>query len=129
MRPLLAAAVYFLVVFGAGFVLGSIRVLWLEPRLGTLLATACEAPFLLMTIVFAARWVPRTMKLKHDRTSLLAMGICALAFQQMADLAVGLGLRGVSFGQQIAHLATPQGTLYVFLLIIFAGAPVVLNRR
>ena len=34
MRTLKAGAAYFLVVFGAGFVLGPIRILWVVPQLG-----------------------------------------------------------------------------------------------
>jgi hypothetical protein len=34
MRIAGAAALYVVIVFGAGFLLGSIRVLWLEPRVG-----------------------------------------------------------------------------------------------
>jgi len=45
MRIALAILLYFGVVFGAGFLLGPIRVVWLEPRFGPIIATACEAPF------------------------------------------------------------------------------------
>jgi hypothetical protein len=48
-----AALLYFLAVFGAGFALGPIRVLWLEPRLGVVAATLCEAPFLLLAMIAA----------------------------------------------------------------------------
>ena len=34
LRLVKPAAIYFGVVFGAGFALGPIRVLWLEPRVG-----------------------------------------------------------------------------------------------
>jgi hypothetical protein len=36
---------------GVGFLLGPIRVLWLEPRVGLVIAAACEAPFLLAAMV------------------------------------------------------------------------------
>jgi hypothetical protein len=45
MRIAAAGLLYFAIVFGTGFILGPIRVLWLEPRVGPLVATACEAPF------------------------------------------------------------------------------------
>ena len=54
-----AAVLYFLLVFGVGFLLGPIRVLFLEPRLGPVAAVLCEAPLLLLAIYLAARWVPR----------------------------------------------------------------------
>jgi hypothetical protein len=58
MRIAAAAMLYFAVVFGVGFLLGPIRVLWLEPKLGPTGASLCEAPFLLLTMVIAARRLP-----------------------------------------------------------------------
>jgi hypothetical protein len=55
MRIIAAAAFYFLIVFGVGFVFGPVRIFWLEPQLGETLAVICEAPFLLFAIVLAAR--------------------------------------------------------------------------
>jgi hypothetical protein len=51
----LSSALYFLIVFGIGFLLGPVRVFWLEPRLGETMATLCEAPFLLIAIVLVTR--------------------------------------------------------------------------
>ena len=123
MRIIAAAAFYFLIVFGVGFLLGPVRVFWLEPRLGETIATLCEAPFLLIAIVLAARWLPRTLGLKANVASLAEMGIVALLFQQLADFAVGIVLRGSTPCQQFARLATPAGLIYVALLIAFAAMP------
>ena len=107
MRTIAAAALYFLLVFGVGLLLGPVRIFWLEPRLGETIATLCEAPFLLVAIVLAARWFPRTLGLKANTTSLAAMGIVALFLQQLADFALGIVLRGNTLSQHFAHLATP----------------------
>ena len=56
MRVTLAMLLYFGVVFAVGFLLGPFRVWWLEPRFGPIVATACEAPFMLLAILVAARW-------------------------------------------------------------------------
>ena len=45
-----AAVLYFLLVFGAGLVLGPVRVLWLEPWLGPLLAEMDDAGALPMPV-------------------------------------------------------------------------------
>jgi hypothetical protein len=129
MRIAAAALLYFAIVFGVGFILGPIRVLWLEPNLGPLLATACEAPLLLGAIVAAARWVPRAARLGGDRAPLMLMGLGALLLQQIADFAVGIGLRGLSASEQLAHFGSPQGLIYAALLIAFVAMPALINRH
>ena len=93
MKILTAGIVYFLCVFAVGFALGPIRVLWLEPLLGKTSAVAIEAPFLLGAMVLAARTIPSRVGLSCDVKSLAAVGLIALACQQIADLAVGVGLQ------------------------------------
>jgi hypothetical protein len=129
MRIAAAALLYFAIVFGVGFILGPIRMLWLEPRLGPVLATACEAPFLVVAMIVAARWVPRSTRLDKGLASLVLMGLGALLLQQIADFAVGIGLRGLSAPEQLANFATPQGFIYAALLLAFAAMPALLNRR
>ena len=48
MRIVKAGVLYFALVFGAGFVLGTIRTLWIVPRLGTRMAEMMETPIMLM---------------------------------------------------------------------------------
>ena len=50
-----AAVVYFALVFGTGFVLGPIRILFLVPRFGVRVAELMEFPVMLVVIVLAAR--------------------------------------------------------------------------
>lgn len=124
MRIAAAAALYFLIVFGVGFLLGPLRVFVLEPRLGETIATLCEAPFLLIVIVLAARRLPKALKLGTHVGALAGMGLGALMLQQLADFGVGL-LRGIGPAQHFAHLATPAGLIYVALLVAFAAMPIV----
>ncbi|MGE0741009.1 MAG: hypothetical protein AB7O98_06670 [Hyphomonadaceae bacterium] len=128
-RVVAAASVYFALVFLVGLALGPIRVLWLEPILGRTIAVLCETPFLLAAIWFAARAAPRWTKLRGGWPSLLAVGLLALAFQQLADLAVGFGLRGMTLNDQLAFFATPPGYIYAFNLIVFACAPLLARGR
>jgi hypothetical protein len=123
-----AALLYFLAVFGAGFALGPIRVLWLEPKLGVVAATLCEAPFLLLAMIAAAYWIPRVLRISAGIGAMLAMGLGALALQQVADLVVGVALRGISATDQWARLATPEGAIYAALLVLFALMPAIVNR-
>jgi len=129
MMVLKAAATYFAIVFGVGFLLGPMRVLWLEPRLGKTLAVLCETPFLLSAMIVAARWLAKRLGLIGDRRSLAVMGIVALLFQQLADFALGIALRGITPAEQLAAFATPAGFVYAAALIAFAVMPLLVNRR
>jgi hypothetical protein len=129
MRIAAAAALYFAIVFSVGFLLGPIRVLWLEPRVGPVLAALSEAPFLLAAMVVAARWVPRLVKLQQSPMSLALTGVGALVLQQLADFAVGIGLRGMSLSEQLGNFATGAGMVYAALLVGFAVMPLLLNPR
>ena len=124
-----AAALYFAIVFSAGFLLGAIRVLWLEPRVGPYVAVLCEAPCILTVIVSAARWVPRVMKLQRRLAALSLMGIGALILQQLADLVVGIALRGNRPADQIDQFTRPEGKIYLLLLLTFAVMPLALNQK
>ena len=124
----MAAALYFLATFSVGFLLGPIRVLLLEPRIGAVAATLCEAPLLLIAMAVAALWTPQLVGVTTSLAAMLAIGIGALALQQVADLLVGVLLRGLSARQQFARLATPEGAIYAALLALFALLPALVNR-
>jgi hypothetical protein len=124
-----AAALYFLMVFVVGLALGPIRVLWLEPVLGQTLAVLCETPFLLAAIWFAARRAPDWMKVRGGWISYLSVGLLALTFQQLADLAVGFGLRAMTLNEQLNFFMTPPGYIYAFNLLAFAFAPLMARAR
>ena len=128
MRILAAALLYFAIVFAVGFMLGPIRVFWVEPWLGKTVATLCEAPVLLGAMAVAARFVPAKLGLSRDARTLAGVGIAALALQQAADLAVGVALRGIAPAEQLANLAKPAGLIYLVLLLVFAAMPILVNR-
>jgi hypothetical protein len=128
-RILVAAALYFLIVFAVGFLLGPIRVLLLEPHIGKLAAELCEAPFLLAAMVIAARTVPRMTRVIPDPRAWWAIGLGALVMQQIAELIVGRALRGTGVREQIDRLATPEGAVYLALLVAFVVMPALVNHR
>lgn len=57
LRLLRLSLLYFTLVFGAGFILGPLRVLFLEPRLGTRNAELLEMPIMLVVIWLRERRV------------------------------------------------------------------------
>jgi hypothetical protein len=123
-----AAIIYFAIVFGAGFLLGPVRVLVLEPHLGTLTAVLCEAPLLLVVMILAARRVPRAVRLEPEVGAMVAVGLVALILQQAADLTVGALLRGLSVAAQLARFQSAEGGIYAALLLLFAAMPLLASR-
>jgi hypothetical protein len=128
MRIVAAALLYFLSVYAAGFLFGTIRVLLLEPRLGPFTAVLGEAPFLLLVIIAVARWAPRAAGMPLKGSLLVLAGFGALILQQLADVAVGATLRGFSIAEQFAKFATAEGVVYAILLILFAFMPALANK-
>lgn len=128
MRILHTAALYFFLVFGAGFVLGIVRVLAVVPLLGERAAELLEMPLMLAVIVAAARWVVRH-KLDGRQSSALSVGCIAMGFVLLADLAVGMLLRGLSAAEVFLDRDPVSGTAYYAALLLFAVMPAVLARR
>jgi len=57
MQALKAGVLFFLVVFAAGFALGSVRVLWAVPHFGARTSELAETPVILAVAVISAKWV------------------------------------------------------------------------
>jgi hypothetical protein len=124
-----AAVLYSLIVFGVGFILGPVRVLWLEPLIGRTAATLCEAPLILAAMMFAALWVPSKIGMGADTWSLVNMGLMALGILILADVSVGTAIRGITWTAQFAYFATPAGLIYLGLLAVFALMPALINTK
>jgi len=119
--------VYFSLVFGVGFMLGTVRVLAVEPRLGERWAELAEAPLMLIALILSARFVVRRFPAAH-RASYLVSGAVALSLLVLAELFVVLGIRGISISQYVAERDPLAGSLYVVMLLIFAVMPWFLGR-
>ncbi|MGE3598358.1 MAG: hypothetical protein AB7N70_22670 [Dehalococcoidia bacterium] len=121
------AAVYFALVFGAGFALGPVRVLWLEPRVGVRTAELIEAPFMLLAIVLAARWVGRNLRPGHGVPARLGVGVLTAGLVLVADVAVGVGLRGQTVVEVFTARDPVSGSVYYSLVAFTAVAPLFLG--
>ncbi len=128
MRILREAVLYFLLVFGAGFVLGTGRVLFLVPLLGEKAAELLEIPLMLGVIVFAARWIVRHSLDDRRLISTLSIGFIAMGLVLIADLTVGMLLRGMSAAEVFLHRDPVTGAAYYASLILFAAMPALLAR-
>jgi hypothetical protein len=129
MKILKAGALYFAAVFGAGFVLGPIRILWVVPRFGTRLAELIEMPVMLMVIIVAARWISRRLALPPAPATRLGMGGIALGLILIAEFSLVLRLRGLSISDYLANRDPVSGTAYYVLLGVFVLMPLLLGRR
>lgn len=127
-RTAVAGLVYFVLVFGAGFVLGPIRVLWLVPRLGERAAELLEAPVMLAVIVVSAIFVTRRFGVASSAARLV-IGMMALALVLLLELTVVLELRGLTLQQYVASRDPVAGAVYCALLVVLAMAPLLAPGR
>lgn len=129
MQVLKAGVLYFAAVFGAGFVLGPIRILWVVPRLGTRVAELLEAPILFVITIVAARWIVRRFALPPTPSSRLSMGCIALGLMLLAEFTLVLSLRGLSIKEYLAGRDPVGETVYYSMLGVFAIMPVLVRRK
>lgn len=128
MGILRAAATYFALVFGTGFVLGAVRVPLLVPRLGERLAELLEMPWMALAMVLAARLVVRRQLAGRGPLPRVAAGALALAFIVAAELAVGLLLQQRSLQDILINRDPVSGVVYLALLLLYALLPLLLGQ-
>jgi len=129
MQILKAGALYFALVFGAGFVLGPIRIWWAVPRFGTRMAELMESPIMLVVTIAAARWIVRRLAVPSKPSSRLGMGCVALGLMLIAEFTLVLWLRGLSIKQYLASRDPVSGTVYYLMLGLLALMPYLVTER
>jgi len=129
MQILKAGMLYFVFVFGAGFLLGPIRILWVVPRLGTRVAELLEAPIMFVITIVAARWIVRRLAVPSTASSRLSMGGIALGLMLIAEFTLVLWLRGLSIREYLAGRDPVAATAYYVTLGVFGVMPLLVARR
>jgi len=129
MKILKAGMLYFALVFGAGFVLGPIRMLWVVPRVGTRIAELMESPIMLVVIIVAARWLIRRLAVPPEPSSRLGMGFLALALLMIAEISLVGPLQGYSVNEYFSSRDPISGTVYYVMLLVYALMPFLLAQR
>lgn len=89
-----AGALYFGLVFGAGFLLGPVRLEFVAPRLGARMAELIEAPVMFVVILASSRWVLRRLAVPFAMGIRLGIGCLALGLMLAAECTLVLWLRG-----------------------------------
>jgi hypothetical protein len=123
-----AGASYFALVFGAGFILGSIRIPFLVPRLGERLAELLEAPVMLIVIFFASRHVVRRFALASAHIS-LAVGLLGLLLLLAAELLLAVIIQGRPIAEYMMSRDPVSGSVYLISLLLYAVLPWLHVRR
>jgi len=124
-----AAAGYFAAVFAAGFALGAARALWLSPQLGERAAQLLELPVMVGVAWAVARWRFGRDPVAWPPRRRLAVGALALALLLVAEVALGMALRGLTLRQVFLERDPVAGTAYLAALAAFALLPWLLSHR
>lgn len=118
-----AAAVYFVIVFAIGFVLGTLRVLLTAPVMGEAGATVLELPVMLGASWFVCAWTIRAFAVPSRAGVRAAMGLLALLLLLTAETALGVAGFGRTLDQQFAEYLKPGPLLGLVAQMAFAAFP------
>lgn len=123
-----AGAAYWAIVFALGFLLGTVRVLWLEPAIGTLPAVLAEMPVMLVASWLSARWLLERFAIVRARAA-LAMGVLAFAMLMGSEVLFAIVLPGNSPQQWMAGMATTAGLMGLCGQVLFGLLPWLIRSR
>ena len=127
-RALIAASAYFVALFALGFVLGTIRVIFVVPRFGELAATIAEVPVMLAAAYFACRWAIHRWQVPPATAVRLAMLPWFLALLFAFEALLGATLFGRSVAEQWTALGSPAGLVGISAQIIAALLPLFVGK-
>ncbi|MEQ8405090.1 MAG: hypothetical protein RKE49_08325 [Oceanicaulis sp.] len=127
-RASIAGGVYFAAVFAAGFVLGTVRVLVLEPAIGALGAVLIEAPVILTWSWLVCRALIARMTPAPKVGERALMGAFAFTCLIAAELLLSLTVFGGAARDVVEGWITPAGALGLAGQIAFALFPLVMPR-
>ena len=123
-RATKAGALYAIIVFLIGFILGTIRVLLLAPRLGETTAVVLEAPFILTASWFVCRWCVDRLDVRRSVPARSLTGLVAFLLLMSAEVGMG-AVFGRSLVDQLAAYGSPAGAIGLAAQVIFALFPVI----
>jgi hypothetical protein len=127
LRATEAGAFYAVIVFLIGFILGSIRVLLVVPRLGEMIAVIIEAPLILAASWFVCRWCVDRLDVAATVPARSLMGLVAFLVLMSAEIGLGAVL-GRSLVDQLAAYKSTPGAIGLVAQMIFGAFPVIQVR-
>jgi hypothetical protein len=123
-----AGIAYFIIVFAAGFVLGTVRTLLVVPLIGALGAVLLEIPFMLAIAWAACRWLIARFAVVAAWPERLLMGVLAFALLLAGELMLFVFAFGGSPRDFVSAYATPPGAVGVAAQVVFAAMPLFIRR-
>ena len=120
-----AGAAYFAIVFAIAFVLGSLRVLFVAPRVGELGAVLIEGPIILAVSWVVCGWVLQRIDVPASAGARVTMGAVAFALLMAAEFVLGVYGFGRSVGEILASFAELPAQVGLAGQVGFALIPLV----
>lgn len=127
MTPIKAGIAYVLIVFAVGFALGAIRVTFITPATGPLVAVLIELPFMLTAAWFTAKWLVHRFQLAATVSTRAIMGLVAFALLMVIETVFGFAF-GRSLESQFSDIQQPAGLAGLTGQMLFALIPLLLLR-
>lgn len=122
-----AAARYFGGVFVIAFVLGTVRTVWLAPRIGATAAVLAEVPLILIASILVAIPIVRR-DVAMTRQTAVAMGVIAFAMLMIAEVALSVVAFGMTVEQWARSLVAMPGPIGLAGQVIFAFVPMIVRE-
>jgi ABC-type uncharacterized transport system permease subunit len=121
----LAGALYFAIVFAAGFALGALRTLFIAPAVGETGAVLLEIPLMLAMAWLACGWVLSRIEVGSRPAQRLLMGATALALLLAAEAALSVLLFGNALVEHFQGYARPSALIGLAAQLAYAAFPLV----
>ena len=123
LNALKAGAIYFFVVFTAGFAFGTLRTLVIAPPIGDLIAVVLELPLMLAISWIACGWVLRRIRVPNLTYHRIAMGAFAFILLMVAEVLMSTQLAGLDLASHFALYRTLPVIIGLLGQIAFALFP------
>lgn len=127
-RAIAAGIFYFLIVFGVGFLLGTVRILVLAPRVGETAAVLIELPAMLAISWVACGVLLRKLRVPAAPAARLVMGAVALTLLIAAEAMLAAAF-GETPAQFLHSLQSAPGALGLAGQVAFAVFPLARRAR
>ncbi|MSP50212.1 MAG: hypothetical protein EXQ95_12905 [Alphaproteobacteria bacterium] len=118
-----AGAAYFAIAFGSGFVLGTLRVLFVVPALGESVAVMLELPIMLAISWFASQWLVARFEVARSMAARLLMGGAAFGLLMSGEGGVSMFAFGRTLSDHIESYRSLAGILGILGQIAFGLFP------